>query len=423
MTTHPLPHRTLPASGQYSAGALFHFTIEHFLLLPLGGLIALAWANTRPESYFTTAYALSFVVNEIGMALFFALITQEIVEEIMPGGALHTWRHWTLPVVGAGGGIVGSAFVYLAYVAWKHEPVLTAGWPVAGAVDLAFAYFIVKAMFRRHAAIPFLLLLAIAADAFGMVAIASRHPFVEIRPGGTALMVAALGLAFALRRWKVRTFWPYLAVCGPLSWGALYLDGLHPAFALVPIVPFLPHAPRSLALFEDTPHGPHDSPRHFEHVWKYPIQGVLFLFGLVNAGVLLSGYGTGTWALLSAAVIGKPLGILAAVGVAVALGLHLPARLHWRDLVVVALATSGGFTFGLFFATAAFPLGPILAELKMGAVATGIGVPLAIGAARLLHVGRFGRHAHHYHEAHRHHGSRDHPPHHAHRVHHAHAEQ
>jgi len=394
MTTHALPHPAAIGSGRHTAGALFHFTIEHFLLLPIGGLIALVWANTRPESYFTLTRDLSFVVNEVGMALFFALITQEIVEEVMPGGALHTWRRWTLPAVAAVGGTIGAAFVYLAYVGFQYELVLSPGWPVAGAIDIAFAYFIVKAIFRRHAAIPFLLLLAIAADTLGLLAIASRQAFVEVRPGGAALMAAAIALAFGFRQWKVRTFWPYLAICGPLSWWALYVDGFHPALALVPIVPFLPHAPRSLDLFADAPHGRHDSPRHFEHVWKYPIQMVLFLFGLVNAGVLLSGYGTGTWALLVAAVIGKPLGILAATGVAVALGLHLPPRLHWRDLVVVALATSGGFTFGLFFATAVFPVGPILAELKIGAVATGIGVPLAFAAARLLHAGRFGRHAH-----------------------------
>jgi NhaA family Na+:H+ antiporter len=395
MTTHALPHPAVLAPRRHSAGALVHFTIEHFLLLPIGGLIALVWANTRPESYFTLANNLSFVVNEVGMALFFALITQEIVEEVVPGGALHTWRRWTLPAVAAVGGSIGSALVYLAFVGLKYESVLVPGWPVAGAIDMAFAYFIVKAIFRRHAAIPFLLLLAIAADALGVAAIASRHAFVEVRPGGAALMTAAIGLAFAFRRWRVPTFWPYLAICGPLSWWALYVDGFHPAFALVPIVPFFPHAPRSLDLFTDAPHGRHDSPNHFEHVWKYPIQVVLFLFGLVNAGVLLSGYGTGTWALLTAAVVGKPLGILAATALAVALGLHLPLRLHWRDLVVVALATSGGFTFGLFFATAVFPVGPILAEVKIGAVATGIGVPLAFAAARLLHAGRFGRHAHH----------------------------
>jgi NhaA family Na+:H+ antiporter len=371
---------------------LFRFTVDHFLLLPIGGLVAIVWANAAPASYFTWAHNFAFVVNEIGMALFFALVAQEVVEEVIPGGALHTWRRWTLPVVAAVGGIVGSALVYLAYVRWQYELVLSSGWPVAGAIDLAFAYFIVKAIFRRHAAIPFLLLLAIAADAIGMLLIASRHSYVEMRPGGTALMAAALGLAFVLRRRKVRTFWPFLLACGPLSWWALYIDGLHPALALVPIVPFLPHAPRSLEVFTDAPHSRHDSPRHFEHVWQYPIQALLFLFGLVNAGVLLNGYDTGTWALLAATLAGKPLGIFAAVGLALALGLHLPARFHWRDLIVVAFATSGGFTFALFFATAVFPMGPVLTQLKLGAVLSGVGVPLAFGAARLLHAGRFDQH-------------------------------
>jgi NhaA family Na+:H+ antiporter len=371
------------------------FTIEHFLLLPLGGLVALIWANTRPESYFTLTHNLAFVVNEIGMALFFALITQEIVEELIPGGALHTWKRWALPVVAAVGGTAGSALVYIAYVGSHYEAVLLPGWPVAGAIDIAFAYFVVKAIFRRHAAIPFLLVLAITADAFGMVAIAARHAFVEVRPGGSALMIAALALGFLFRRRRVHAFWPYLAICGPLSWTALYLDGFHPALALVPIVPFLPHTPRNLDVFADAAQARQDSVRRFEHASQYPVQAVLFLFGLVNAGVLLSGYGTGTWALLAAAAIGKPTGILAAAALALLLGLHLPPRLHWRDLIVIALATSGGFTFGLFFATAVFPVGPILAELKIGAVATGIGVPLAFAVARLLHVGRFGRHAHH----------------------------
>jgi NhaA family Na+:H+ antiporter len=400
MRTHVLSHPAALAPSRYTAAALFHFTVDHFLLLPIGGLIALVWANTRPESYFTFAHGLSFVVNEVGMAVFFALIAQEVVEEVVPGGALHTWRRWTLPAVAAVGGSIGSALVYVAYTSLAYESVLAPGWPVAGAIDIAFAYFVVKAIFRRHAAVPFLLVLAIAADALGAVAVAARQAFVEVRPGGVALMAAAIGLAVAFRRWKVATFWPYLAVCGPLSWWALFTDGFHPAFALVPIVPFFPHAPRTLDVFIDAPHGRHDSPRYFEHVWKYPIQAVLFLFGVVNAGVLLSGYGTGTWALLSAALIGKPLGILAATALAVAAGLHLPARLHWRDLVVVSLATAGGFAFALFFATAVFPIGPILAEVKIGAVASGVGVPLAFAAAWLLHVGRFGRHAHHARGAH-----------------------
>jgi hypothetical protein len=51
---------------------------------------------------------------------------------------------------------------------------------------------------------------------------------VDVRPGGAALMFAALGSAFLLNRLNVRTFWPYLLISGPLSWGALFVDGLHP---------------------------------------------------------------------------------------------------------------------------------------------------------------------------------------------------
>jgi len=43
-------------------------------------------------------------------------------------------------------------------------------------------------------------------------------------------------------------------------------------------------------------------------------------FGLVNAGVLLRGFGTGTWAVLTASLVGRPVGILVAVGIAVAAG-------------------------------------------------------------------------------------------------------
>ena len=48
---------------------------------------------------------------------------------------------------------------------------------------------------------------------------------------------------------------------------------------------------------------------------------MLFLFGVVNAGVLLRGADTGTSAVLIAALLGRPLGVLGAVALGVALGL------------------------------------------------------------------------------------------------------
>ena len=179
-----------------------------------------------------------------------------------------------------------------------------------------------------------------------------------------------------------------MLISGTLLWWGFRWSGLHPALALVPIVPFLPRAPRDLNLLVDE--GPHNSAVHLEHALRIPVQLVLFLFALVNAGVLVRGYGTGTWAVLASTMIGRPLGILAAVGLSVRLGLRLPAQVGWRELCVIAFIASIGFTFGLFFATAVFPVGPALTELKMGALLTIAGALVATVAAWLLGAGRFG---------------------------------
>jgi len=390
MKPHAVAHPVAVARRQRSAAArLFDRVVQRYLALPIGVVIGLLWANTAPEPYFIVAQSLAFPVNEIGMALFVGLIMQEIVEAVMPGGALHSWRRWTLPLLAAGGGIAGSAAVYLAYVRGHYEPILETGWPIASAIDIAAAYYVLKSILPRSGALPFVLLLAIATDLFGMLIIAPQYPTAVVHGGGLGVMLVALGIAGAMRALRVRSFWPYLAVCGTLSWVALYREGLHPAFALVPIVPFLPHEPRRLDLLADPPDD--DAVHHFEHEWNTLVQGILFLFGLVNGGVLFRGYDTGTWALLLAALVGRPLGILTAVGVAVAAGWHLPRGLGWRQLLVAAMACSSGFTFALFFATGILSTGPLLAQLTIGALGTAAGSLLTIGAARLFRVGRFAR--------------------------------
>ena len=80
-----------------------------------------------------------------------------------------------------------------------------------------------------------------------------------------------------------------------------------------------------------------------------------------------------------------------AVGLSTACGLRLPPQIGWRELFVVAIAASAGVPFGLFFATAVFPVGPVLAELKMGTLLTVAGALVAIAVAWLLGVGRFAR--------------------------------
>jgi NhaA family Na+:H+ antiporter len=369
---------------------LSQFVLDHLLVLPLGALIALVWANTAAGSYFRLTIPMTFLVNDVAMVVFFGLIMKEVVEATAPGGVLHPWRRAWLPIVASVGATAVPALIYVYVVDRIGEPMLALGWPATFATDLACSYLVARLIFHRHAAIPFLLLVAIAGNAIGFVMIALFDPMRDLNlAAGALLMAAALGLSASLRRARVTSFWPYVLGGGAVSWCALYWGGLHPGLALVPIMPFVPHAARDPGFFVDARPGARDALSRFEIWSRYPAQVALFFFGLVNAGVAFGYIELGTIGLAIATVIGKPLGILAAVGVGVAAGLRLPQEVGWRELSVVGLATAIGFSVGLFFAAALFPGGQLRAETQMGVLLTLLGAPLAILAAKLLAVGRF----------------------------------
>jgi NhaA family Na+:H+ antiporter len=171
------------------------------------------------------------------------------------------------------------------------------------------------------------------------------------------------------------------------------LQGLAPAFALLPILPFVPHARRDPGFFVDAPATAHDPLSRFEQMFRHPAQVALGLFGLVAAGVPLNALDWSTLGLPLSVLIGKPIGLLAGVAVARAFGLHLPAGIGWRDLVVLGLVASVGFTVALVFATAAIGPGPTLSAIKMGALVSVGGVFVALGAALVLRTGRFAHRA------------------------------
>jgi NhaA family Na+:H+ antiporter len=245
---------------------------------------------------------------------------------------------------------------------------------------------------RKHPAVPFLLLLAIADDALGLVVLALFYPAGVTRPLVFAVILpVALVACWTLRRMHVTQFWPYIAIGGTMSWLAFFNGGLHPALALVPIVPFVPHAVRDAGIFEESRVPGRDPLTRFEHAVRVPTEVVLFLFGLVNGGVSLRQIGTGTWIVVGALVIGKPLGISLATIAGSAFGATRPSRLTIRDVFVVGCAAGIGFTVALFFATAAFPDGDLLDQTKMGALLSFAAVPIAALTAWLLRVGRFAR--------------------------------
>jgi NhaA family Na+:H+ antiporter len=381
-----------PRGWRRTAPRVLEFALEHLLVLPLGAVLALIWVNADPETYYRFTYGITFAVNDVGMVFVFGLFMKEIVEATIPGGVLHSWRRISLPVVAATGALIVPAAIFVGYVGRVDEPMLSIGWPVPGAIDLAIAYFVARLIFGRHAAVPFVLVLGIAATAFGFLFVAALFPSRDVHlVEGAASMLLALTVAGQFRRLRVKSFWPYLLVAGGLSWLAFYRAGIHTALALVPIVPFMPHAQRDPGFFVEARPGAHDALSQFERWWTHPVQVALFFFALVNAGVPLRGLESGAWAVPLAALVGKPLGILAAVGLGLAAGLHLPHRVGWRELTVIACIASVGFTMALFFTSAIMAPGQFLSETRMGVLLGLAGVPLAFLVARLLHVGRYAR--------------------------------
>ena len=369
----------------YATTRRARFVLDNSLLLVAGTVAAVVWANLDLSSYDAVAHPLHFWVNDVLMVFFFALAAKEVFEATLPGGPLASPRRALSPLAAAVGGMVAPAVIYVSLASTFGPSDLGRGWAIPCATDIAFSAMIARIIFPpRHPAIAFLLLLAIADDALGLIILAIFYPSGSLSfPALIALMTAAILLALWFRRRRIGNFWPYIIGPGALSWAALYMGGFHPALGLVPIVPFMPHSRRDLGLFDPREALEPDPLNRFEHWWAMPVQFVLLLFGFANAGVPFGQIGAGTYYVLAALLLGKPIGILAFSSGARLLGARLPSGLQPGDLLVVGIAASIGFTVSLFFATAAFPEGSALSQTKMGALLSFLAAPLALGISRI----------------------------------------
>ena len=373
--------------------------LREFSIPLITGVVAgLIWANLDPKGYQRVLhyspfgehhpFTFHFFANDIFMVFFFGIATKEITEACLPGGALNPVRRAVNPLLGTLGGVVGPALVYLLVVQLAGEPDLVRGWGVPTATDIALAWLVARMVFgERHPAVSFLLLLAVADDGIGLAIIAIFYPdpVHPVQPVFLLGVVGAMALAHGLRRLRVQSPWPYVVVAGGLSWACLYLGHLHPALALVPIVPFLPSAQRDIGLFVEV-EGMHDTLSRFEHGLKRPVDFGLAMFGVANAGVTFSDLGPATLAVAVALVVGKPLGITLMSSLGHRLGFALPDGMTHRTLLLAGVVAGMGLTVALFVAGVAFTEPEAQGAAKMGALASGGAAVVALGLARLLGV-------------------------------------
>jgi NhaA family Na+:H+ antiporter len=378
------------------------FLLDNSMFLIMGTVAALFFANIDPHYYHNLLdheiaphVNFHFIINDVFMCFFFALAAKEIWEALLPGGALSSPKKAATPLLATAGGVIGPALLFIGGVITFDAPELSRGWAIPCATDIAFSYLVARLVFGKgHPAIPFLLLLAIADDAAGLIILAVFYPTGEMH---LVLFLVSVGGAilfniFILKKWlKVSNFWMYLVIAGPLSWYGFFMGGIHPALALVPIIPTLPHAHSDIGFFEAMEDDTKKDPlNRFEHWWKNPVELILMLFGFANAGVAFSAMGLATGLITFGLIIGKPLGIVLLTLLAVKLfKLEMPTGMNYRDLTVLGIMAGIGFTVALFVATVAFPPGDILDSAKMGALFSFFASLLAFAVAFILKVGRY----------------------------------
>lgn len=371
---------------------------EFSIPLIAGVILALVLANLVPEHYQSLLHHELFggftfhsFVNDIFMVFFFAMATVEITQSLLPGGDLHPLKRAVNPIMATFGGVIGPALVFTVLNHLIGSPELTRGWGIPTATDIALAWLVARIVFGpHHPAVSFLLLLAIADDGIGLVIIAVFYPdpLYQVVPMWLLLTLAGMLAAFFLRRAKVKSYWPYILISGTLSWLGLYLAHLHPALALVFVIPFLPHPAKETAhLFEDDP-SDSSTLRQFEHDWKAFVDFGLFMFGLANAGVKFSGISTVTWLVFSALLIGKTTGIFLFGSIANLLGFSFPKGMRHKELFVAGLIASMGLTVALFVAGVAYTNLYIQEAAKMGALFSSGAIVVSFAAARLLKIQR-----------------------------------
>ena len=416
----PMPYRSA-SLGRFLANE----AVSAGLLL-VAAIAALIWANIGDgyETFWSTEVALNVgdwtmsldlrhVINDAAMAIFFLVVGLEISREVTVG-ELRNRRTVIVPALGAVGGLVLPALIYLAFV---HEGPAAAGWGIPMSTDTAFLIGIL-ALFGPRCPDQlrlFLLTLAIVDDIGAITVMAIFYtPSVSV----PALVVTGvLVVVLVAMRWLgVWRLAPYLLV-GLLLWGAVFASGVHPTLAGVLLGLIVPAAPVEDAQF--------DRLRYFGLALidradpvrarlataaaraavpandrlqneLHPVSAfvVVPLFGLANAGVALGGdalssalHSNVAIGIVVALLVGNAVGISVAAGIALRSGWGaLPGRVRYGHLIGGAVLAGIGFTISLFITDLAFTDELLRRDAKIG-VLVGSLLAAVLGSVLLRYLG------------------------------------
>jgi NhaA family Na+:H+ antiporter len=290
-------------------------------------------------------------INDGLMAVFFLLVALELKREVIEG-ELSSLSQVFLPLVGAIGGIVLPAAIYMLCI--SGSPSLTPGWAIPIATDIAFALGVL-ALFGPS--VPkslktFLLTLAVFDDLGAILVIAFVYT------GNISWMAKGLALLFflllvALNKLGVTRLAPYIII-GSIMWLCVLKSGVHATLAGVLLGFTIP-----LRAKDSTGHSPLHSLEHGIHPWVAFLILPVFAFG--NAGVSFAGITLSalaeplTLGIILGLILGKSLGVFGFCYVVILMGkAKLPEGANMLSFFGVAIISGIGFTMSLFIGSLAF---------------------------------------------------------------------
>ena len=396
------------------------------IALLVAAVQALAWANSPwRDSYerllahhvvldlgfWSLDRSLHYLINDGAMTFFFFVVGLEIKRELADA-ELASLRRVVVPVAGALGGMIVPVALFFAIAG---GPDTRDGWGVAMATDIAFALGVLALLGRRIAPGLTVLLLAIAiVDDIGAILVIAIFYTDTLDLVGVGVALASLGGALVLQRGGIWWLPPYIAL-GVVGWAGTVASGIHPTIIGVAFGVLTPWrswymldgfhdlAERMLRRIRESHTTTTADLRHDQQVDALltlgdlsrdtvsPLDrlehelhglvafGVVPLFAFANAGVEVS---AGTlddalgsalfWGIVAGLGLGKPLGIMLGVWLAVRAGAALPEGVTWHALLGAGLLASIGFTVSLLITDLAFAVGDQQTVAKLAIIAASL---------------------------------------------------
>lgn len=388
------------------------------LLLIFFTIVSLFWANSPWKDmyhqiwqtpvgieigHFKFELHLIHWVNDLFMAVFFYLAGLEIKREIVTG-ELSSLKKAASPALGALGGMLFPALIYILIIKMAGVTEANEGWGVPMATDIAFSLGIVSLLGKR---VPvslkiFLTALAIVDDLGAILVIAifySKNIEVVWLASGLGLVV----ILFILNKLKFRVI-PVYHIIGVIIWYCFFRSGIHATISGVLLAFTIPISRElnvskfknnlseiQLTEEEVSAHVLSDEQiNYIRYIEKQisklqsPIQKlehalhssvnyfILPLFAFANAGVTISGHSETaisivSFAIMTGLLLGKTIGITFFSWLGIKTGLtELPAGANWKQFIGIAILGGLGFTMSIFIANIAFIDEQLLSQAKIG---------------------------------------------------------